>query len=170
MVFTLTIWTASAFAAAHAATPALNDGQIAKVLMTVNEGEIEAGELAEDKAKRPEVKDFAKMMISQHKQNKKDTKGLAENNKLDTKKSDLMKSIEQDNKTAKKDLKEADAKSFDKAYVDAMVNGHEKVLALLDNTLIPAAQNAALRDHLTKTRGAVAAHLDHAKKLQMGIQ
>jgi putative membrane protein len=167
LVMILTMGTSAVFAANEAK---LNDGQIAKILMTVDEGEIDAGELAEDKAQSPEVKDFAKMMITQHKQNKKDTKGLAEHNKLDAKKSDLMKQIEQDNKSAKRSLKEAEGKNFDKTYVDAMVAGHEKALQLLDNSLLPAAQNTDLRNHLTKTREAVAMHLDHAKKLQLGLK
>lgn len=105
----------------------------------------------------------------EHKQNKKETKTVADKNKLDTKDSDLFKSLKDDHKAGKKDLKKNDKSAFDKAYVDMMVTGHEKVLATLDNSLIPNAQNTDLRNHLMKTRGAVAAHLDHAKKLQMGM-
>jgi len=161
---------ARAMAAETASGAALNDGQIAKVVMTVDEGEIDASEMALKKTKNSQVKDLAKMMVDQHKQNKKDTKSVVSKNKLDTKDSEVYETVKENNKAVAKDLKDADKNAFDKKYVDDMVDGHQKALALLDDKLIPAAQNSALKDHLNKTRTAVQTHLDHAKQLQSSLQ
>jgi len=43
------------------------------------------------------------------------------------------------------------------------------VLDAIDQALIPNAKNAQLKDLLTKTRPAIAAHLEHAKSLQASL-
>ena len=55
---------------------------------------------------------------------------------------------------------------YNKAYVDAMVAGHEQALKLIDNNLLKNAKNSDLKSFMTDTRAAVSHHLDEAKKLQ----
>ncbi|MGZ3695733.1 MAG: DUF4142 domain-containing protein [Bdellovibrionota bacterium] len=158
----LCIAAAPAFAAV---SPALNDAQIAKVLLTINEGEIAAARLAEKRSTNDNVKNFALMMETSHEKNKQETKELAKRNKLDTEKSDLSKSIEADAKQSNKELKKQKAEAFDQAYVNEQIAMHTKALDMINNTLLPAAQNPLLKEHLTATSKAVAMHLDHAKTL-----
>ncbi len=146
------------------ANSSLTDAQVAEVLITINEGEIDAAKIAQSKTKNKEVKDFAKMMADQHKENKEETKKVAQKNSISPHKSDLSKSLQDDAKNSNKDLKKA--KAFDKSYVDQQVSMHEKALDTLDKTLIPSAQNADLKSHLEKTKQAVSTHLDEAKALQ----
>jgi putative membrane protein len=56
--------------------------------------------------------------------------------------------------------------AFDRAYIDHEVEYHQTVLDAIDQTLIPNAQNADLRALLEQVRPAIAAHLEHAKRLQ----
>src|SRR5262249_29877422 len=42
------------------------DGQLASILITLNQGEIALGKLAEQRAKDKEVKQFAEMMVKDH--------------------------------------------------------------------------------------------------------
>jgi len=148
----------------------LKDTQIAKVALTINEGEIDAAEYAKGKAKNEEVKSFAKMMIDEHERNLKDTKNLAKQEKFTPEKSDLSKSLETDAKASNKDLKKTDKAKLDKAYVDQQVMMHQKALDTFDTVLIPQAENVALKAHLQKTREVVAGHLAHAKTLQTKLQ
>lgn len=145
---------------------ALDDHEIVKVVLTANEGQKEMAEVAVKKAQSQPVKEFANMMIQDHKGNTTETKALAKQEKIDPKKSDLSKNLEKDGDTWLKDIKKADKGSFDKTYMGAEVTSHEKVLATLDDTLIPQANNAALKAKLQKTREAVAAHLTQAKDIQ----
>ena len=59
--------------------------------------------------------------------------------------------------------------AFDRAYIDNEVTYHQTVLDAIDQTLIPSAQNAELKALLEQTRPAVAAHLDHAKRIQSSL-
>lgn len=148
----------------------LKDTQIAKVALTINDGEIDAAKYAKGKVKNEEVKSFANMMIDEHEQNIKDTKNLAKQEKFTPEKSDLSKSLESDVKASNKDLKKSDKASVDKAYVDQQVMLHQKALDTFDTVLIPQAENPALKAHMEKTRAAVAGHLAHAKTLQTKIK
>jgi putative membrane protein len=66
-------------------------------------------------------------------------------------------------------LKGMNGAKFDKAYINNEVSYHETVLGSLDKTLIPNAQNQKLKDLLLKARPTIAAHLDHAKRLQAAL-
>ena len=149
---------------------ALSDGEIVKVVLTANEGEKDMAEVAVKKAQNQAVKDFANMMVQEHKGNTTEIKALAKQEKIDDKKSDLSKSLEKDADTWMKDIKKADKAAFDKTYIDAQVTAHQKVLSTLDDTLIPQATNAALKEKLQKTREAVAKHLAHAQEIQSKVQ
>jgi len=52
----------------------------------------------------------------------------------------------------------------DRIFVDAQVDEHQKVLELLNNKLIPQAQNQELKSMLEKVRTKVAGHLKMASK------
>jgi putative membrane protein len=50
------------------------------------------------------------------------------------------------------------------------VSYHQTVIDALDQTLIPSARNAELRDLLVKVRPAFVSHLEHAKHLQSKLE
>ena len=56
--------------------------------------------------------------------------------------------------------------AFDRTYIDAQVREHTQVLSLLDDRLIPHAQNADLTKTLRAVRSKVAGHLEMAKDIQ----
>ena len=143
----------------------LSDGESAEVLVTLNEGEIDIGQLAKRKATNKQVKDYAKMMVDQHKQNEKDTKRVARKQDLDFKKTDMSKSLEAQAEDSEKTLKKTAKDDFDRAYMDQQVTMHEKALDTVES-LIQSAQNAAYKAHLEKTRDAITVHLAHAKEVQ----
>jgi len=162
--------TATAPVSASGATdPGLTtDGQIAKVLLTVNEGEVEAADIAIKKAKNKEVRDFAKMMVKHHRENKRETKDLAKMTDRDA--TALSKSLKQDAKDALKNLKKESRESFDAAYIQSQIDMHQKALNLLDANLIPNAKSKPMRNHLTKTRETVSSHLTEAQNLKTKIE
>jgi putative membrane protein len=159
--------TTSSTTSKTATMPILSDGQIAKVLVTLNESEVDLAKDAKSKTKNKDVKEFANMMITQHTGNEKDTKYLAKKDSISLADSDVIKDLKNDCKDSKKQLSEASA--FDKVYVSQQVTMHQKALDLIDSNLLPNVKNADLRAHLEKTREAVATHLDHAKVLQQKL-
>jgi putative membrane protein len=160
-VATLLVLPASAL---HA--QALNDAQIASIVVTANQVDIEAGELARTAASSGDVRKFAERMVVDHTGVNKSAGELAaklEVTPQDNETSRALKSGGEQNLTKLRGLKGA---AFDRAYVDQEVAYHAQVLDAIDKTLIPNAQNAELKALIVKVRPAIAAHLEHAKHLQ----
>ena len=144
----------------------VNDAQIAAIVVTANQVDIDAGKLAKASSKNAEVAKFAQLMITDH-------TGV---NKSATELVTTLKVTPEDNPTARS-LKDGGAKNvahlktlkgaaFDNAYVDHEVAYHQAVLEAVDKTLIPSASNPELKALLVKVRPAFVAHLEHAKHLQ----
>jgi putative membrane protein len=143
-----------------------NDAQIAAIVVTANQVDIDAGKLAESKAMHKDVKAFGKMMVTDHTGVNKSAKDLVK--KLGVKPEDnpTAESLKKGGQENVAHLKTLKGDAFDKAYIDHEVAYHQQVLDAMDKTLIPSAQNAELKALLVKVRPAFEAHLDHAKKIQ----
>jgi putative membrane protein len=147
---------------AQAAGP--TDPQIAAIVVTANQVDIDAAKLALSKAKSPDVKTFAQLMITDHSGVNKAATELVQKLHVTPESNPTSQSLQKggdDNLAALKKLS-----AFDRAYVDHEVVYHQAVLDALDTTLIPSAQNAELKALLVKVRPAFVAHLEHAKHLQ----
>lgn len=142
------------------------DPQIAAIVVTANQVDIDAGKLAKSRGSSRDVKQFAQQMITDHTSVNKSATDLVKKLKVKPESnatSDSLKKGGDENMTSLKKLKGAE---FDKAYVNHEVEYHQTVLDAVDKTLIPSAQNADLKALLVKVRPTFAAHLDHAKQLQ----
>ena len=153
-------------AAAGISANAINDAQIASVVVTANQVDIDAGKLAASQATNPEVKKFAETMVTDHTAVNKSAVDLATKLKVtpeDNPTSQSLKSGGESNVAKLKTLKGAE---FDRAYIDHEVEYHQSVIDALDKTLIPGATNPELKALLVKSRPAFVAHLEHAKHIQ----
>jgi putative membrane protein len=150
-------------------TMAVTDAQIAEIVKTANNGEIDAAKYAKSHSKNPQVKEFAMMMIKAHETNNKQANALAKKLDITPTDSDASKNLKMSANMDLKNLKSKKGDDLDRAYAESQVTMHNTVLASLDNTLIPSAQNADLKAMLQKTRGDVAMHLEHAKALQESV-
>lgn len=151
-------------------TQGVNDAQIASIVVTANQVDIDAGKLAASRAANGEVKKFARLMITDHTGVNKAAAVLVGKLKVvpqDNPTSQSLKSSGDENLRHLKTLKGA---AFDKAYVDHEVAYHQQVIDALDKTLIPAATNAELKALLINVRPAFVAHLEHAKRLRLSLE
>lgn len=155
---------ALAVTSAHAAGP--TDPQIAAIVVTANQVDIDAGKLALSKAKSPDVKTFAQLMITDHSGVNKSAVELVTKLHVTPEPNPTSQSLQKGGDDNLANLKKLSGGAFDKAYVDHEVAYHQAVLDAVDQTLIPSAQNAELKALLVKVRPAFVAHLDHAKHLQ----
>ena len=146
-----------------------NDAQIAAIVVTANQVDIDAGKLAESKGKSKEVKAFGKMMVTDHTGVNKSATDLAAKLKLKPEDNPTAQSLKKGGADNVAHLKTLKGAAFDKAYVDHEVDYHQAVIDAMDKTLIPNAQNAELKSLLVKVRPAFVAHLDHAKMLQASL-
>jgi putative membrane protein len=134
---------------------------------TANSGEIALGKLGRTKARNPDVRKYAVMIVTDH------TSMLADAKKLATKLSvtadttaDDVSDAAKDGHDALKDLNEkAAGADWDKDFIDKMVDGHQKVLDKLQD----AAKNTndtELRAALETAVGKVQTHLTKAQDLK----
>ena len=151
---------------AAAAAPAINDAQIASIVVTANAVDSAAGKLAEKKGATKAVKDFGKTMVTDHGGVNKQAVALVTKLNVTPEDNDTSKQLKSGGDANLAKLEALTGKAFDKEYIDHEVAYHQAVLDAIDKTLIPNAQNADLKALLVKVRPAIQAHLDMAKKIQ----
>lgn len=157
------------FCAVTASAQAINDAQIAAIVVTANQVDIDAGKLASATTANAEVKKFAQLMVTDHTGVNKQAVDLATKLKVTPQENDTSRSLKAGGEKNLASLKSLKGAAFDKAYVDHEVTYHQSVLDALDKTLIPNASNAELKALLVKVRPAFVAHLEHAKHVQASL-
>jgi putative membrane protein len=159
----------SAAFVASAQTGGPTDPQIAAIVVTANQVDIDAGKLAQTKSKNKEVQDFAKLMVTDHTGVNKAATDLVTKLKVKPEDNPTAQSLKSGGAQNIQKLKGLSGAAFDKAYVDHEVDYHQAVIDAMDKTLIPSASNAELKALLVKVRPAFIAHRDHAKQLQTTV-
>lgn len=142
------------------------DPQIAAIVVTANQVDIDAGKLAESKTRSKDVEAFAQRMITDHSGVNNAAADLVRKLGVTPEDNPTSQSLKQGGDANLANLKTLGGKQFDRAYIDHEVTYHETVLDALDKTLIPGAKNAELKALLVKVRPAFVAHLEHARHLQ----
>ncbi len=142
------------------------DPQIAAIVVTANQVDIDAGKLAKATSKNKEVRDFAERMIVDHGGVNKSATELVTKLKVTPESNATSKALQKGGDDNLAALKKLSGAAFDRAYIDHEVAYHQAVLDAVDKTLIPSASNAELKALLVKVRPAFVAHLEHAKQLQ----
>jgi putative membrane protein len=144
----------------------VNDAQIASIVVTANQVDIDAGQLAASRATNDEVKAFARLMVTDHTGVNKAATDLAAKLTVTPQENPTSQSLKADGEKSLAHLNTLKGAAFDNAYVDREVAYHQQVIDALDKTLIPEATNEELKAFLVKVRPAFVAHLEHAKRLQ----
>ena len=154
-------------ATAHA--QGITDAQIASIVVTANQVDIDAGKLAASRAASAEVKAFGEQMVKDHTGVNKAATDLAAKLKVTPEDNATSQSLKAGGQKNVARLEKLQGAAFDKAYVDQEVAYHQQVLEALDKTLIPGAKNEELKALLVKVRPAFVAHLEHAKGIQASL-
>jgi putative membrane protein len=154
---------------ATAGAQAVNDAQIASIVVTANQVDIDAGKLAAERASKPEVKKFGDLMVTDHTGVNKAAVELVTKLKVTLQDNPTSQSLKAGGEKNLANLKTLKGAAFDKAYVDQEVAYHAAVIDAVDKVLIPGASNAELKALLVKVRPAFVAHLEHAKQVQASL-
>ena len=147
----------------------VTDPQIASIVVTANQVDIDAGKLAKSMASSADVKKFADQMITDHTGVNKSAVDLVTKLKVTPEDNPTSQSLKKGGDDNVANLKTLKGAAFDKAYIDHEVAYHQAVLEAVDKTLIPSATNAELKALLVKVRPAFVAHLEHAKHVQSSL-
>ena len=165
--------TATVPADTTASTPSapadLSDANIVALLDHANAADSTAGALAATKATNPEVKQFAKLMMSEHHALRKQGADLAKQLKVtpEPPANDPVTPLAQQETQALQSAPKG--AEFDKTYIDQEVAAHQAVLDLA-NQAHDQADNAQLKALIEKAKPVIEKHLDQAKQLQQKLQ
>jgi len=106
-------------------TKAMDGAAFAKKAAGIGLAEIETGKLAKAQAGNEEVKKFGQMMVTQHTEIADKLKAIATKQKLE-----LPTTLDPKHQKLVEKLTPLRGADFDKAYMSAMVEGHEHAVAL----------------------------------------
>lgn len=128
--------------------------------------EVELGKLAASKTQNAEVKAFAQKMVEDHSKAGEELKSLATQKKV-TLPPDVMPT----HKELMDKLSKLSGADFDKGYVQAMVEAHEKDVAAFENVSKTAA-DTDVKAFATKTLPTLKMHLEMIKGMagKMGVK
>ncbi|TDR44987.1 putative outer membrane protein [Tahibacter aquaticus] len=151
---------------AGAPQPSPGDSEALSTLSAVNEHEIASAEIAQGKALGNATREYARMLQKDHNANLAKVKELSQTTRTPLAESAAVKAMKDSSAAEREQLGRLDGKAFESAYLQAMIDGHAKVLSTIDQKLLPAATDAAIATHLRNTRESVNRHLSQARKLK----
>lgn len=105
----------------------------------IGKAEIELGQLALKNTQDESVRTYAERMVKDHSAADKKLKAIAAKENLQ-----LPQSLDQEHQSLKTKLQSLKGEDFDRAYVKAMANGHDKAVALFES----ASQQQQMPDEL----------------------
>ena len=142
----------------------LDDPTIIAIFDAANTWDMEASKIAETKGTTKEVRELAKMFVRDHGQVRQQGRDLAKKLKVTpTPPKDFA--LAKTHAEAMKKLESLKGKAFDKYYLENEVAYHKAVIDAVTTTLLPAIQNAELKDLVVKVAPAFKAHQDAAQNL-----
>lgn len=152
--------------AAIAQDPPPNDAQIAAIVVTANQVDIDAGKLAQSRGSSKDIQAFGKQMVTDHTGVNQSATALVKKLNVTPQDNPTSQSLKSAGDKNLEKLKGLKGPEFDSAYIDNEVTYHQAVLDAMDKTLIPNARNEELKALLVKVRPAFVAHLEHARHIQ----
>jgi putative membrane protein len=176
----LTVFTVAAlFGALGAAHPStawaqgapskLDDPTIVAIFDAANTYDMETGSLAISKGHSKMVRDFGEMLVRDHRNVRAQGRDLAKSlNVTPTPPKDFPLAVA--HAAAMRSLRGADGDAFDRAFLQHEVDFHNAVINAVTTTLLPATQNAQVKDLETKVAPAFVAHRDRAQSLLNGLK
>ncbi|MBK0380276.1 DUF4142 domain-containing protein [Mucilaginibacter segetis] len=141
-----------------------DDAEFATKLANGGMTEVALGKIAQEKGTSQKVKDFGSMMVTDHSKANDELMAIAKAKNIT-----LPATPDDEHQKMINDLSAKTGTDFDKAYVDAMVDGHEKTVSLLED----GAQNckdADLKAFAAKILPTVKGHLEKIKEIQSSMK
>ena len=146
------------------------DPEIAHIAYTAGVIDIEAAKLAIDKASNKDVAGFARDMLRDHEAVNVQALELVKKLNVTPQDNATSQALSQAAEAKRAELATLEGAAFDKAYVENEVAFHAQVNGALETLLIPAAQNAELKELLETGLKLFQGHQQHAEHVAAGLK
>ncbi|MDN3588511.1 DUF4142 domain-containing protein [Pedobacter aquatilis] len=140
------------------------DSKFATTAAVGGMAEVEMGKLALEKSTNASVKEFATMMVSDHGKANTELMSIAAMKNIT-----LPTTVDAEHQKKMDDLSKKSGSDFDKAYVDAMVDGHKSTYDLMEKEAKDG-EDADLKAFASKTAPVVKAHLDKIEQIKKSMK
>lgn len=146
-----------------ATTATASETAFLKDAAMANLTEVEIGRMAEQKAQNDDVKQYAQRMVSDHSKNMDKLQTLARQMNVD-----LPTQLDPQHRQMVDRHAQMSGAEFDRAYIDMMVQDHQKVVSKFDQQT-DAATNEQVRDYASSTLPKLREHLRDAQELDQQL-
>lgn len=126
--------------------------------------EVELGQMAQEKAQSQEVKDFAQMMVNDHRQANDNLQSAIQDNNLN-----LPQTLKEDHREKMEDLREKSGQEFDKEYMSMMVDMHEKDIDKYED-MRDEVQDPELQNWIDNTLNTLRQHHEQAQQIKEQLE
>jgi putative membrane protein len=147
----------------------LNDAQLAAVVQAINQGEIQEAQLAQQRAANPDVKRFARDMMTSHRNIMNEDQSVLSQAQITPSDNAVSQQLRTDSQSQMSTLEGMRGKDFDREYIDSQIKDHNKAIELIDR-IIPNVKNPQLKAQLQNARPRLEAHLREAERVQQKLQ
>lgn len=137
---------------------------VAGIVQTANEGEIQQGQAASSRATSADVRAFAQMMVSDHTAALSAARDTFQREGITPGENATTRTLRDNSQRTVANLATFSGASFDRTYMQSQVDLHQWLLNTLDTALIPSS-TGNMRTLLQTQRASVATHLDRARQI-----
>lgn len=146
----------------------LSNADVLSVFGTIDQNEIEAAELAREKASSPMVRDYAKSLLQQHTAMLDEKRAIVNRMNVRPAKPRLASALEQANQETLETLRNKSGSEFDRAYVDYQIIMHDQAIKLSRDTAA-SVDDSRIKQHLIEARPDLASHLRTAQTIRQQL-
>ena len=140
----------------------MSHADVVAVLDTIDQIEVDAGELGTHKAASQNVRSFASRLALEHTRSTQERHHLAERMDVKPQKPQLALALEQMYEESKTLLGKKSGRDFDEAYIQTQIMIHEQMMKLVQDTE-DSMDDPDLREHLRYTCPDLLSHLSAAR-------
>jgi putative membrane protein len=148
----------------------LSDGEIFAIETVLNDGEVSLGEMMKKRGTSARVKDFAGLMIVQHRDAQTKAKAIAVRNRIAAADDETSNTLKKEITDTAVELQTKNGGELDRAYIESQVRMHKEALDIVDDQLLTSVKNGELKDHLSAVRHHVADHLARARDIASSFE
>jgi len=143
----------------------MSDASVVSVLDSIDEGQMDAAQLAQKQASDPGVQAFAGRVLNEHRQLAEANGRLATQLSLEPDPPSLASHLKQAHEKAMRNLRAMSGAAFDRAYVQYEIQQHVRAFSFLEAAAESEA-NVTLKQELVRTGPDLLSHISAARALE----
>jgi putative membrane protein len=147
-----------------------SDAQIAAIILSANDADIQYAQLAKATSRNPAVLEYAAMTFEDHSGLNSSARALAAKLGLAPVDGETSLDIRDDAETKREQLRQLSGTAFDSAYASIEFAYHQRIWDVIEQSLLPAVRSAELRALIVQAQPAISMHKTHAMSLRAKFQ